>query len=141
MKEYTSFETAHVTPDYPYGYTLRCERREWIETAKKGAKKGQQRFVTCTKNPKTNRWNKPKGSTYSLFAVMKQDPETGHIGWAEVSEYSSTEYAEKFLSKYRENMEPHRVELLEILIAQKKAIDHAFKTGQIKWTINGVVQN
>lgn len=141
MKEFNSFENAHVTEDYPYSFSLRCKRKEWVETATKGAKKGQQRFVTCTQNPKTMRWNNPKPSTYALFVVMKIDPETGYIGWDEINEYTSVENAEKFLVTHRENMEPGRVKLLEKLIKQKKLINHAFETGQIKWVINGTAQN
>lgn len=94
---HTSPETAYVVDDYPYGYTLRCKIRYWIETAAKGAKKGQQRFMSQTTNPKVARevWNKPKGSTYSRMAWMYVDvdgnPDTeGHVKWTGISEYGVT---------------------------------------------------
>jgi hypothetical protein len=72
---HVSPDTAYVVDDYPYGYTLRCSIRYWIETAEKGAKKGQQRFVSQTTNPRREGvvWNAPKGSTYVALAVMYLD--------------------------------------------------------------------
>ena len=77
---HTSPETAFLVADYPYGFRLRCKIRYWIETATKGEKKGQQRFMSQTTNPKIpgEHWNKPKGSTYSHIAVMYLD-ENGHV--------------------------------------------------------------
>jgi hypothetical protein len=76
-------ETAHVVPDYPYGRTLRCKMRWWIETATKGSSKGEQRVMKQTSNPKKIDlmrpemlfWNKPKASTYSLLKVIFIDEE------------------------------------------------------------------
>lgn len=45
---HTSHETAYVVDDYPYGRTVRCKIRYWIETAEKGANKGKQRIVTLS---------------------------------------------------------------------------------------------
>lgn len=65
-------ETAFVQDDYPYGRTLRCKRRAWIETATKGQKKGEMRLVTQTSDPKRGNtvWNKPDPGTYHDFMVM-----------------------------------------------------------------------
>jgi len=78
--EHTSFETALVQEDYPYG-NLRCKRACWIETAIKGAKKGQMRFVTRTTNPRSQDkfWNSPHPGGYSEIVVMYVNPENGHI--------------------------------------------------------------
>ncbi|MBM0230500.1 hypothetical protein JNW91_00595 [Micromonospora sp. STR1_7] len=72
---HTSPDTAYQVDDYPYSYTLRCTIRYWIETATKGAKKGEQRFMSQTTNPKRpgEPWNKPKGDTYNLMQVMYLD--------------------------------------------------------------------
>lgn len=110
---HTSPETAYVVDDYPYGYRLRCSIRYWIETAEKGAKKGQQRFMSQTTNPKRDGevWNKPKGSTYSRMAWMyvevDGDPDTeGHVKWTGVSEYGVTpeQHARYLLSGLYEQM-------------------------------------
>ncbi|GAA3751205.1 hypothetical protein [Micromonospora maritima] len=88
---HTGEESAYLVEDYPYGFRLRCQIRYWIETAEKGAKKGQQRLMSQTTNPKKpgEPWNKPKGSTYVLMAVMYLDGE-GHVQWTGVSEYGLT---------------------------------------------------
>jgi hypothetical protein len=80
MTGHTSPETAYVVDDYPYGYVLRCKIRYWIETASKGAKKGQSRFMSQTTNPKVDgeAWNKPKGGTYDAMEFMYLDGE-GHV--------------------------------------------------------------
>ena len=49
---HTAPQTAFLVNDYPYGFRLHCKMRWWIETADKGAKKGQQRVMTQTTNPK-----------------------------------------------------------------------------------------
>jgi hypothetical protein len=84
---HTSPETAYQVDDYPYGRRLRCKIRYWIETADKGAKRGEQRFVYQTTNPRTGNthWNKPKAGTYVLLAVMYLD-ENGHVQWTGVRE-------------------------------------------------------
>lgn len=75
-------DSAYLVEDYPYGYRLRCQIRYWIETAAKGAKKGQQRFVSQTTNPKQagTVWNKPKASTYVGMAVLYLDRDD-HVQW------------------------------------------------------------
>lgn len=80
IRGHVSPETAYVVEDYPYGRQLRCKIRYWVETATKGAKKGQQRFMSQTTNPKAGGevWNKPKGGTYSPLVVMVKD-QRGHV--------------------------------------------------------------
>ena len=74
--------SAYVVDDYPYGRTLRCRIRYWIETAERGKAKGQQRFARQTTNPKLHGqpWNKPHYSTYSDLAVLYLD-EQDHVQW------------------------------------------------------------
>lgn len=74
---HTSEETAYVVNDYPYGFTLRCKIRYWIETHPKHG----DRFCSQTTNPKKigDPWNKPKKSTYDPIMLMLKDEETGHI--------------------------------------------------------------
>lgn len=77
---HVSPETAYVVDDYPYGRVLRCKIRYWIETATKGAKKDQQRFVSQTTNPKKagEPWNKPHPGTYASLQVLYLD-EDDHV--------------------------------------------------------------
>lgn len=69
-------ETPHVIKDYPYGFRERTEMLIWIEKDKKGI---QSRVCRQTKNPKTNRLNKPKKSVYSDLFFLYTDSETGHV--------------------------------------------------------------
>lgn len=73
LKGHTNEETAYVVDDYPYGFKLRTKIRYWIDTTKNG-----QRFVSQTLNPKTDRWNKPKKSTYNDVVCLVLG-ENGHV--------------------------------------------------------------
>jgi hypothetical protein len=81
---HTSAETAYLVDDYPYGRVLRCKIRYWVETAGKGAKKGMQRFVRQTTNPKKSGdpWNKPHPGQYHpmVFLYLDGDGYVQHIG-------------------------------------------------------------
>jgi hypothetical protein len=88
---HTSPETAYVVDDYPYGYRLRTSIRYWVETTKHG-----DRFVSQTVNPKTDRWNKPKASTYVGVMVLFLDDE-GHVSRVSVTENDSAEWIARFL--------------------------------------------
>ena len=58
-----------VSLNYPYGYTLKCTKWDWIEF-----KKGKGfRHVSQTENPKTGRLNAPKAGTYSKVHLLYQD--------------------------------------------------------------------
>lgn len=72
-------EHAYVVNNYPYG-RLRCTMRYWLETASKGAGKGQTRMMRQSTNPKKpgNPWNKPHSSTYADIMIMYLD-EQGHV--------------------------------------------------------------
>ena len=59
--------------DYPYG-KQRTEAKLEIETGKDG----RQRGVMTTKNPKTERWNKSKKTTYSNKMKIMEDGEGKH---------------------------------------------------------------
>jgi hypothetical protein len=77
LNGHTSPETAYIVEDYPYGFTLRCKMRCWVETRKGFG----MRYVTQTTNPKrpVETWNKPKAGTYSGLVVMYRDESNGHI--------------------------------------------------------------
>lgn len=94
---HTSEETALLVEDYPYGFRLRTSIRYWIETTKNG-----DRFVSQTLNPKTDRWNKPKKSTYIEAGVIYAEPaegdKHGHIGWTGIGIHANPEIVQHFLA-------------------------------------------
>lgn len=78
---HVSPETAYVIGDYPHGRRLRCKKRIWVETATKGAKKGDQRSVYQTTNPRVpgEVWQNPHAGQYSPLVFLYQDSDTGHV--------------------------------------------------------------
>jgi hypothetical protein len=99
LNGHTNFNNAYIIEDYPYGFNSRCKKKVWIETATKGAKKGMMRVMTCTSNPKTGGWNKPKSEGYDILTVLFIN-EDGHVKSASLNEYSGVEDCEAFLSFY-----------------------------------------
>jgi hypothetical protein len=96
LRGHTSPETAHVVDDYPYGFTLRCKIRYWLEYKRSRG----HRFVSQTTNPKMpgEYWNKPKASTYSIgpdLALMFKDQQ-GHVNWTSIGGYSWPEHVADF---------------------------------------------
>jgi hypothetical protein len=82
---HTTPETAYGVDSYPYGFTLRCKIRYWLEfVPRKGF-----RFCSQTTNPKrpAEHWNAPKKSTYRALAVMGLD-EKNHVQWDALGLYS-----------------------------------------------------
>lgn len=86
--------TALLIQDYPYGFRLRTQIRYWIESA---PKKGD-RFCSQTMNPKTNRWNAPKKSTFYSIGVMFSD-EKNHIHWTCLTPYDNKQKAIDFVTE------------------------------------------
>jgi hypothetical protein len=112
LKGHTSFETAHLSPDFPAGFTKRVQRRVWVET-----KKGHgQRAVSNTSTDITGkRWCAPKASTYDalcgIFMVEDSDvgvahgyqnkevwekKEVGHVHFMRVGNGGDTAFLERF---------------------------------------------
>ena len=103
LHNHNSAETAYTVNDYPYGFTLRCKKRYWIET-----KKGYgQRLCTQTTNPKRPEeyWNKPKKGTYSLVLGMYLD-ENNHVQSEALTTWLSGGEADKAIKEFRENHSP-----------------------------------
>jgi len=124
---HTTPETAYVVADYPYGYTLRCKIRYWLEfKPKKGF-----RLVSQTTNPKRpgEVWNKPKASTYCLFGGCMYLDENEHVQWAGLSQYCDGAEAKAWLDKYGAGVPEAGKKLLESWVAAKLAYDGARKPG------------
>lgn len=101
LNGHTSFETAYEVGDYPYGFTLRTKIRYWVESRKKYG----DRFVSCTLNPKTGKWNKPKAGGYSPFVYMYLN-EIGHVKHDVIQCYEREKFPEeiKFLADVVQQM-------------------------------------
>lgn len=121
LKGHLSPETAYVVDDYPYGYTLRCKIRYWLEYhPKRGV-----RLMSQTTNPKRPGivWNKPKASTYCRFGGCMFLNDKGHVHWNGLTEYCDGAEAQAFLDKYGEGVPPAALLLLNKWVAAKLAYD------------------
>ena len=95
------FDTAIQVDNYPWGFKLRTSVRYWIETNKKG-----NRFIKQTLNPKTDKWCKPKMSTYSNVMVMtieEKDNKT-YVSYKAISNFSSIEEICLFENTHKDNL-------------------------------------
>jgi hypothetical protein len=114
MFGHTSEESAYVVADYPYGYRVRTQIRYWLETTSRG-----DRLCSQTLNPKTERWNKPKKSTYSAVGCMYRD-EADHVQWFGIGHHSAPDVVAEFLGIVREHLsESQKDRAAEILGVQK----------------------
>jgi hypothetical protein len=131
---HTSESTAYVVADYPYGFTARTQIRYWLE---KKAKKGW-RLVSQTMNPKTQRWNKPKASTYVDWGAAMYLDDKGHVAWDGVGAYSD---APKILAFVRA-FPGADMSILRQIVPAKLRYLRGLIEGKIVWTtkINGVLQ-
>jgi len=117
---HTTQENAFVN-DHPYG-RHRTDRKNWVETAEKGSKKGQQRYMTCTLNPKTQRWNNPKKSTYSDVIVLYLN-EDEHVKAAHLHVYTKREDAATFVERFGEHLTDAQWKTVKLLCAYRKVSD------------------
>ena len=121
-----SEESAYVVTDYPYGYTMRCTIRYWVETNKKG----DQRAISQTCNPKNGRWNNPKKGTYSSVTVMGLD-ENNHVVFDGYHMGTYEDAVNAFIGKY------------QLSDTQKKTMDvaRAYARAQkmVTWTVKSEV--
>lgn len=126
LSGHTSPETAYLVDDYPYGFSLRCKIRYWLEfNAKRGF-----RFVSQTTNPKRGHsWNKPKASTYYRFGGAMFLDDIGHVQWTGLSEYSSATEAKAFAETYGAGVPEAGRSILEKWIAGKTAYEANRKPG------------
>jgi hypothetical protein len=126
LKGHVSPETAYVVDDYPYGYTLRCKIRYWLEYHPRHG----FRLVSQTTNPKKgNTWNKPKASTYCRFGGCMYLDENEHVQWSGLSEYSSGAEAKAWQERYGEGVPEAGKLILAKWVAAKLAYDGARESG------------
>ena len=132
LPNHTSFETAYVVDNYPYG-GHRTKMAFWLEYNPR--KNGGYRLVSCSLNPKTGRWNAPKPSTYCPIAAMYLD-EKGHVQWVGLEVTSSPEKMTAFLNDF-----PGQCTSV-VQLAAKVAMTYYKKTaeGGNVWVVNGVRQ-
>jgi hypothetical protein len=122
LSGHVSPETAFVVDDYPYGYSLRCKIRYWLEFHPRHG----FRFVSQTTNPKRGDvWNKPKASTYYKFGAAMYLDDQEHVSWAGLSEYSDGAEAQAFKDKYFEGVPEAGRSTLNQWVAMKLAYDGA----------------
>ena len=122
LKGHNSPDTAFVVNDYPYGFTLRCKIRYWLEENKRGA-----RFVSQTTNPKKagEVWNKPKASTYALIAGCMFLNDAGHTTWTGLTEYSDLREAETWYNTYKDGLSEMGKAATELWIEAKRRYEAA----------------
>lgn len=120
LKGHVSADTAFLVNDYPYGYSLRCKIRYWLEYNPKHG----FRFVSQTTNPKrADIWNKPKASTYSRFGGAMFLDDKGHVQWSGLSEYSDGAEARAWRDQYGEGVPEAGRAIMEKWVAAKTTYD------------------
>ena len=118
---HTSPETAYVVDNYPYG-GYRTKMRYWIEHSKRNG----DRFCRQSLNPKTDKWNKPKKSTYSGVMVMTLD-EKGHVTTESLHYGDKEPKIQLFMDNYKLTKEQEQI--AKYFIAADRATQH------YKWEI------
>lgn len=130
----TSEETAYLVEDYPYGFRKRTSIRYWVERNKKG-----YRFVSQTLDPKRNRWNAPKASTYTQGPLfMYVNKETGHVNHRNYS--GGAGQIDTLIRDFYDMPRTHLSEILASLSATRdfyKREVELLKKGITGMTING----
>lgn len=111
-------ENPHIIPDYPYGFTLRCQMRVWVEH-KDG--KGY-RYVTQTSNPRTGNinWNNPKASTYNPFPLIVGTNEEGHVKYTALHGYMEPGEFTDWLKQYGECLTEDQKKAIQYFMVRRQ---------------------
>ena len=97
IKNQPTQENPIIIKNYPYGFK-KTLKRYWIETNKgKGQRVGEQ-----TLNPKTQKWNNPKKSTYSDIIILYKNEDDHIKAYSFSLTYSDEENLKKFESSFNE---------------------------------------
>ena len=124
---HTSFETAYKVENYPYGFRLKTTMHYWIEsTPKKG-----DRFCTCTINPKNDRLNATKKSTYVAIGCMFLN-DIGHVVNNGIGIYTEKEKVTAFIDAIGiDNLNPEQKKMYNQLMGINEVKTDEF-TGKVK---------
>ena len=123
LTNHTNENNAYIVDDYPYG-RYRTKMRYWIETNKTHG----DRVCRQSLNPKTDKWNNPKKSTYSEVMVLKKNPSNGHVETDSLSTWAGEERIKEFMNKYELNeQQKKRCKQLIILNRASKHIKYEIK--------------
>ncbi len=114
---YTSEDSAYLVDDYPYGFRLRTQIRYWIETTKHG-----DRLCSQTLNPTTDKWNKPKRSTYAPVGCMILDNDN-HVTWSALSDYSEEPIWSEFLAVMEGHLNEGQKDQIARILGLRKAFE------------------
>ena len=127
LKGHVSPETAYLVADYPYGFSLRCQIRYWLEYKKDHG----VRLVSQTTNPKRNNsWNKPKASTYSSFGGCMYLDENDHVQWSGLSEYTDGKEAQAWREQFGEGCPSEAKERMNQWVDTRIAYDRLVAEGK-----------
>lgn len=129
MKNYlynhTSFETAYVVQDWPWGYKLRTEKRFWIESNKSG-----DRQISQTLDPRTGKWCAPKKSIYYPILifytsdqekVVTQGEEVEHLR-SETINFRNNEKIKSFYELHKDNLNDFQKDQIKKWIGFNEAL-------------------
>ena len=130
---HTSQDTAYLVDDYPYGRTVRCRIRYWMEH---DARKGW-RFCSQTEHPKNLRWNAPKRSTYAMLGMCMYLDENNHVQCARLTEFSSAVEVASFVERFPGY--PRIAALAAYAGAMRKFLADRI-SGETVWVVNGKPQ-
>lgn len=125
-----SFDNSIEVENYPWGFKLKTKKRFWIETNKRGS-----RFVSCTLDPKTNKWCKPKASTYNNVAVLCSEikDNKNFISYIQLDEFAN----DADIVKFTRTIEVDKLPILaQKQICFLKAKNHAWKGVKVEFVTN-----
>ena len=132
LSGYDSQERSFMCENYPYGRTVRCRIRYWLE---KDEKKGF-RFCSQTENPRTLQWNNPKKSTYCLLAGAMYRDDKGHVVWSGMTQYDEAETVLEFITRFPGCDVSQLVPWCRLKVRYTQGMIDK----KIQFTINGVVK-
>ncbi len=138
FKDCISFDSGYIVDNYPYGFK-RTQIKFWVET-----KGNKQRFVSCTLNPVTLKWNNPKPSTYNDLVVMYREKETGHIrgyhfniGYSDVEDFNRLK---EFLGDYKTPYIENLLKLSRAVYETRKHIKVVVRARQFRHKVTGEIR-
>ena len=124
-----SQETAYIIESYPYGRE-RTKKAIWIETNKKG----EQREVYCTLNPKSNRWNNAKKSTYADAIYLYKDHSNNDF----IKSYHfSFRYSNEEIKKYYDFIRENNLPISDKQKSTMKYVVQLYTATALNYTYNG----